>query len=296
MKAFINRRTIIIFSTALLMAIIAIVSVNVFNSPGPVTGFANTVTRPVRAVATVVARTFGTIFAANYEYEQLVIRNNELLKRIAEMEIDYRDSQLLAEENEQLRRALDFRERHGGYSYDWANFDGWGGDNWSSTFLIDKGYADGIARGMGVTTEEGALIGQIYEVGAESSTVITILDTKFSAAVYVGRTDTDDDVSSSAVAKGDFSYMGRGMLLLDNIDENIIVRRGDMVVTSGHGNVFPAGLMVGMIDDVIRHESGIGRYAPITPLVNFNSISTVFIITGFDRDADSSASDTGDTE
>ena len=57
MKALINKRTIIIASVSLLIALITLISVNVFSSAGPVTGFANTVTRPVRTLASSVART-----------------------------------------------------------------------------------------------------------------------------------------------------------------------------------------------------------------------------------------------
>ena len=281
MKELLNRRTIIIFSTAFLLAIIAIVSVNVFNSPGPVTGAANIITRPVRAVVSSVAKVFGTIFSSVYEYEVLLSRVDELQRQIVEMEIDFRESQLLAEENARLRLLLDFRTRHSDYEHEQASIESWGGDNWSSSFVINIGSNQGISPGMGVVTEYGALIGQVHDVGLNSSTVITILDTKFSAAAYVGRRDAGDDASGSSVAKGDFSYMGSGMLLLDQIDDEIVIRRGDRVVTSGLGTVFPAGLIIGEVHDVIRHTSGIGRFALIVPMVTFETISIVFVITGF---------------
>lgn len=284
MKAILNRRTIIILSTALLLAIISIISVNVFNSSGPVTGFANTVTRPVRALATTVARTFSRIFSALYEYDVLVAQNEELVRQIAEMQADYRESQLVREENDRLRQLLDFRERHSGYEQEMASIAGPGGDNWSSSFVINMGYNNsGISRGDSVTTEFGVLIGQVYDVGPDTSTVITVLDTKFSAAAYVGRTDTDSDLSTSAVAKGDFAYMNSGRLLLDQVDENLLVRKGDYVITSGLGGVFPPGLIIGMIDEVTRNASGIGQYALIVPSVNFDTVTNVFIITGWDE-------------
>ena len=283
MKDILNKRNIIIFSIAVLLAIIAIVSVNVFNSAGPVTGVANTVTRPIRALVSTVARSFGRVFASLYEYELLVARNDELVRRITEMEIDYRESQILAEENERLRTLLDFRGRHGGYDHEPASIESWGGDNWSSTFVINIGADKNLSRGMGVVTEYGALIGQIHDVWATTATVITVLDTKFSAAAYVGRRDTGDETSGSTVAKGEFSYMGSGMLILDKIDDDVIIRKGDMVVTSGLGTVFPPGLIIGEVHDVFRHASGIGRFAPITPMVNFATVTEVFVITGFEE-------------
>ena len=284
MKALLTKRSIIIAATSLLLALITIFTVNVFNSTGPVTGFAGAVTNPVRALASTIARTFGDIFAAIYRYEELQARHDELAILVVQLERDFHEAVALAEENARLREALDFRERHGGYETEMATFVSWGSDNWSSTFLINRGYTNSsITRGMGVVTEEGALIGQVFEVGSVQSTVITILDTRFSAATFVGRTDGGEEVDSSVTARGSFEYMRSGLLTLDNIDEGLIVRHGDMVSTLGIGAVFPARLVVGEVSEVFRHATGIGRYATVTPTVDIGSISTVFIITEFDN-------------
>jgi len=283
MKMILNKRVIIIFSASLLLAIITIVSINVFNSAGPVTGFANTITRPVRELASSVARAFGDIFNSIYRYEELERRNEELVARIAILEANSREAEELAEENATLRSMLDFRTRHGGYEHEQATFIGWTSDNFSSTFTINVGYANAnIERGMGVATEEGVLIGQIYEVGARQSTVITILDTKFSAAATVGRRDTGDEGDSSVRVRGDFTYMRSGLLVLDMFDEDLIIRRGDYVVTSGRGGVLPSGLIIGEVDDVTRTAGGISRFATVRPLLDINSVSIVFVITGFE--------------
>jgi len=284
MKALLTRRTIVIASAALLLALITIISVNVFNSAGPVTGFANTVTRPIRALASEVARAFEDIFAAMYRYKELERRNEELLRTITKYEQDLRDSAALAEENERLRQLHDFRERHPGYEHVMATLVSWNSDNLSSSFIINKGYANSdIIRGMGVATEYGVLIGQIFEVGATTSTVITVLDTKFRAAAFVGRSDGSTDGDGSVTVEGNFTYMRSGLLTLDNIDDDLIVRRGDMVVTSGLGGVFPIGLVVGEVDDVFRHTSGIGRFATVRPMREIDAVSTVFIITDFEN-------------
>jgi len=284
MKAILTKRTIIIFSASLLLAIVTIVSINVFNTAGPVTGIANTITQPVRALASTVARAFGDIFSAIYRYEELEKRNEELVARIAILESNSRAAEELAEENNRLRLLLDFRELHGDYEHEQAAFEGWTSDNFSSTFTINRGYANSnIQRGMAVATEEGVLIGQIYEVGARQSTVITILDTKFSAAANVGRRDTGDESDSSVTVRGDFTYMRSGLLALDMFDDDLIVRRGDTVITSGRGGVFPRGLIVGEVDDVTRSAGGINRFATVRPLLDINSISIVFVITGFEN-------------
>jgi len=282
MKALITRRSIIIASTALLLALIAVVSINVFNSAGPVTGVANTITRPVRALASTVARTFENIFTAIYRYEELERRNDELLRRITRLERDFRDAEALAVENARLRELHGFRERHAGYEHEMATLVSWGSDNWSSSFIINRGYMNSdIRRGMGVATEYGMLIGQVFEVSAMQSTVITILDTTFSAAGFVGRGDGDDD--GSVTVRGNFSYMRNGLLTIDIISDEVVVIAGATVTTSGAGGVFTIGLVVGEVEEVITHASGIGRYATVRPIVDIDAISTVFVITEFEN-------------
>jgi len=282
MKALVNRRTIIIASISLLIAFITIISVNVFNSAGPVTGFANTVTRPIRALASTVARTFGDIYAALYRYEELERRNEELLQIIAERSLDYYDATALALENAQYRDLLGFQRRHGRLLHVQASLENWTGDNWTHTFTINKGYANSnVMQGMGVSTEAGILIGQILTVEATTSTVITVLDTRFSAAVFIGG-ETIEDSDGTANAKGDITQMRNGLLIIDYIDDNAVVNQGSFVVTSGSGGVFPAGLIVGMVERVYNHTSGIGRYATVRPGSPINAISLVYVILGYD--------------
>jgi len=280
MKALLSRRSIIIASASLLIALIAIISVSIFNTAGPVTGVANTITRPVRSLASTVARTFGDIFAAIYRYDELERRNDELLAIIARQQADFHNSEALAEENAQLRDALEFNRRHGNFTQEMASLEGWNADNWSSSFTINKGYMNSdITRGMGVSTEIGVLIGQVSDVGPTTSTVITVLDTTFSAAVFVGG-DTNENADGTATAKGDYAYMRNGLLIVDFIDDNIILTQGSMVVTSGYGGVFPTGLTVGEVVSVYNHSSGIGRYATVRPMFDRNTIQNVFVITG----------------
>jgi len=282
MKALISKRSIIIASISLIIAIIAIISVTVFNSAGPITGFADTVTRPVRALASTIARTFGNIYASIYRYEELERRNDELARTIARLQADSREATELALENEQLRDLLEFRERYGGYDNEMASLVSWNSDNWSHSFVINKGYSNSnIARGMGVTTEYGVLLGQVWDVGATRSTVITVLDTRFSAAVFIGG-DTSENSDGTATVKGDFNQMRSELLMLDHIDDDMVVNPGSSVVTSGSGGVFPAGLTVGEIVTVSGHASGLGRYATVRPLRDINTIQTVFVIVAFE--------------
>jgi len=287
MKALINKRTIIIASVSLLIALITLISVNVFNSAGPVTGFANTITRPVRSLASTVARAFENIYSAIYRFEELERRHDELLQRVGQLQLDHSRSEEIAEENDRLRSLLEFRRRHGHYAHEPATLRNWTGDNWTHTFTINAGYTNSnIREGMGIASESGILYGQVFSVGATESTVITVLDTRFKAAVFIGgeTTESIEDSDGTASVRGDFNHMHSGLLIIDFIDDNVVVNRGSFVVTSGAGGVFPSGLTVGEIVQVYDHASGIGRYATVRPSSPIESITEVYIILGFDHD------------
>jgi len=277
MKALLTKNTIIIASVAILIALITIVSINVFNSTGPVTGLANTITRPVRALASTVTRTFERIYASIYRFDDLMARYEELERENSIMRRDYRESTALAEENAQLRVQLGFRERHAEYDSEMATVRTKSGSNWSHSFTINRGHSNSnIERGQAVITEYGVLIGQVTDVGATISTVATVLDTTFSAGAFVGAGE------GKATVKGDFNLMRSGLIMLDHIDDDLIILPGDTVETSGIGGVFPAGLIVGEVLEVHRHSSGVGRYATVRPSRLIDSITLVFIITGFE--------------
>jgi len=277
MKALFSRRSIIIGAIAVIIAVISLVSVTVFGSSGPITGMADAVSRPLRTLASNVARVFENIYSSIYRYDNLMADYERVARTLTEYERDYREAAELRSENERLRALFDFQERHSGYKHEQAMIENRSGDNWSSSFTIDRGYANSnIEKGNGVATEYGVLIGQVSGVGATKSTVVTVLDTTFSAGAFVG------DSGATATIKGDFSLMSSGLLMLDYIDDNHIVLPGDSVVTSGVGGVFPSGLVVGEVVEVLRHSTGIGRYAIVKPMREIDTISYVFVIYDFE--------------
>ena len=276
MKALISRQSIIIASAAVLLAVITIISVNAFSSPGPVTGVASAILRPIRQVTSTVTTVFERIYYSIYRYDTLMAAYEAAIADNAVLMRDFRDAYELARENDMLRTQLNFQQRYVDFESESANVIDTSSSNWSSSFTINRGYANSsIERGNAVISEGGVLIGQVSAVGATSSTVVTILDTTFSAGAFVGVGD------NRATVKGDFNLMRQGLIMLDRIDDDQVVLPGDSVVTSGYGGVFPAGLIVGDVLEVQRHSTGVGRFATVRPTRVMDALSLVFVITGF---------------
>ena len=276
MRVLLKRRAIIIASTSVLIAIITIVSVNLFNTSGPVTGIVNVISNPLRTLASTVASTFEGIYNSVYGYERLMAQYETALRRIVELERDQREAIELAEENNRLRTLLGFRERHAEYIDEPATVVDWSSSNWVSSFTINRGFANSsVKEGNAVVTEYGVVIGQVTSVEATTSTVITVLDTTFSLSVHVG------EAEGLGTLRGDFNYMHNGLMVLDHIDEDLAVMVGDRIATSGLGGVFPPGLIVGEVLEIRPHITGVGRYATVLPIRDINTIVNVFVVIEF---------------
>ena len=57
---------------------------------------------------------------------------------------------------------------------------------------------------------------------------------------------------------------------------------GDEVLTSGKGDIYPGGLVVGQIEGVFTDPSGQSRYAVIIPKAHLDELIEVFVIKEFD--------------
>jgi rod shape-determining protein MreC len=277
MKRFLKFRNIGFLLLAVVIALTTIVSVNTSGGPGVFTNILTALSKPLVSVATSVVRTFESVYGYMYEYDKVVAENQQLKAELAKLQQDYREYTEIAKENARLRELFNLSARHADFKYETATIIAWSASNWSSAFTISKGATNSsVKAGDPVITETGALVGYIKDVGPMSSTCVTVLDTTFSAGAVI---DRNNDV---AVAMGDFALMREGLLKLDYLTDSTQIVAGDTITTSGKGGVLPAGLVIGTVEEVRLHESGIRRYAVIAPAVELDSLINVFVITSFE--------------
>lgn len=121
-----------------------------------------------------------------YKYDNLVLENESLRARIAELEKQIRDNDQAMEENARLRELLNLQQKHTDYVFESAKVVSWNASNWDSSFTISKGADAELSVGDSVVTEYGVLVGTITEVGASWSTVETVVDLDTNIGVLVG--------------------------------------------------------------------------------------------------------------
>ncbi len=122
----------------------------------------------------------------------------------------------------------------------------------------------------------GNLVGVVTDAGLNWCAVTTILDTTSAIGATVFRTE------QVAVAQGQLTLMTDGCLALTYLEdpENLIA--GDLVVTSGLGGYYPAGLSIGTVKELRTDVGGLTQYAVITPKADISALTQLFVITQFD--------------
>lgn len=138
---------------------------------------------------------------------------------------------------------------------------------WFKTVIIDKGKADGLNKGLPVVMPEG-IAGQVIEVSNHYSKVMLIIDRNSAVDALVQRS------RARGVIKGESADRCRLNYVLRKHD----VRVGDTVVSSGLDDVYPKGLRIGRISDVVKRNSEIFQEVTITPFVDFEKLEEVLVV------------------
>ena len=277
MKVFLNKKVLLLIIITVLVAVVAVVSVNTSGHPGFVTDAAEAIVRPLKSVASSVARSFESIYGFMYKYDSVVAENAQLKAQINDMHQNYREYIETANENERFKALLELKARNTKPVVDSAAIDSWSSSNWTSSFTINRGADNSdVAAGDSVITETGILVGRVSQVGSDTSVCVSIIDTTFSAGALIGKS------GDPAMATGDFTLMRRGLCKLDFLSDDIDVVAGDAIVTSGKGGTFAQGLIIGEVTEVSDYMTGVGRYAAVKPAVDLQTLTYVYVITDFE--------------
>ncbi|MGE4123745.1 MAG: rod shape-determining protein MreC [Pusillimonas sp.] len=187
-----------------------------------------------RDLADVVDNWFNAASQARTEKEALQRQRIELAQLASHMA-------QLTTENQQLRRLLSVTELGEQKSiavevlYEPATA-------FSRHLIFNKGSSSGIKPGMPVI-DEGGVVGQVIRVTPLTSEAALLIDSKVSVPVQVVR---------NGLRLIAFGGNPDGKVEVRYLPVNADVQIGDDLVTSGIGGLFPAGLAVGRVDEVLR--------------------------------------------
>jgi rod shape-determining protein MreC len=197
-------------------------------------------------------------------------RNAELESQVSQLQAQVIELQQRVSETEILAALVDFSRTNPESTYKAAAVIGRDPSPFLHYIIINRGSNDDIRRGMPVVTNQG-LVGRVDAVIADAARVQLITDPASAVNVQLQNADTD------AVLVGSVT----GDVTLDMISQDVIVKSGDLILTSGLGGGYPPDLILGQVVTVRTLEFELFQQATVQPAVNFNRLPIVLVITNF---------------
>jgi rod shape-determining protein MreC len=134
--------------------------------------------------------------------------------------------------------------------------------------VINKGADDGVFRGQPVLDAFG-VVGQVMQVGKYTATLILITDTEHAVPVQVNR----NGIRSIAMGTGETAKLSLPYLTVESD-----VQRGDLLVSSGLDEIFPAGYPVATVTKVERNSTDTFALVEAKPLAQLDRDREVLLL------------------
>lgn len=267
-----TRRTRLVLGVLLVVALLLIVVDYRDGSSGPIGGMRRMASsafggaeRGVSDVTGPVTRLFGGS-ASNSDSSQVAALQSQVLR----LRTQLNTAQLSKAEYGQLRRLLQLSGQ-GGYRIVAATVIA-AGQGFQRTVTLDAGSADGVQPRETVLNSEG-LVGQVTAVSAHTCTVLLA-------------SDGSSVVGIRMAPSGQLGYVtglgpsDPGLLRLQVLDANLVLAKGEQLVTSASVNdrPFVPGVPVGQIEQVQDKAGSLTSVALVQPYVDFTSLGVVGIV------------------
>lgn len=223
---------------------------------------------PLQAGSFSVARGFSDTWQSITEFSRLKAEDRALKKEVSDLRRDNINLKELDLENKRLRQEIGAPVRQQ-YVTVFATVIGKSVNTWQATVILDKGSRDGVRRQMAVAAGDG-LVGQVMSTTANSCLVQLIMDQKSAVGVRL----------QNSRATGIIEGEGQNELKLNYLAKEVKVVKGEIVLSSGLGGVYPPGLVVGTVSSLSKGSNGLFQDVTVSPTVDFWTIEEVFIITG----------------
>lgn len=213
------------------------------------------------------SQTWLSDLVAHYVTNVNASKNNELLlKSIARLESDLLATEETTKENNRLRELLKFGKNLT-HQEVLAQIVAWDASSDFRVIRINKGTADGIRIQAPVVTANG-VVGYIYRLTDHFADVLTILDPNNRVDGLVARIRAHGIIEGYTDRRALMKYVTR--------TEPVIL--DDMVLTSGLGNIYPKGLVIGHVAKIERQSYGITQHIEIRPAVDFSRLEEVIVL------------------
>lgn len=243
-------------------------------APGPwrnVERLGSTLLAPVQFGLAETGNQLGDVFGTFQRIRELGDENRQYREEIDRLESEMVRMRELEVENEDLRNLLSLKERAGPGTLLPVTVIARDDTPYVDAITIDRGESGGVREGMVVVTHKG-LVGRVVRSNPASAKVLLITDLASAVAVRL-----QTEARTTGVMRG--QTQGKA-LLIDYIPQTDTVKLDDVVITSGMGEVFPEGLVVGRVARVQRKDAEPFQVAAVEPAVDMNKLERLYVIAG----------------
>jgi rod shape-determining protein MreC len=263
------RRRLPRWASTLVVLGVSILCLTPFPGRGAIETLGSTVLEPIQFG---VSGTFGelaSVIDTLQRVRTLATENRDLRDRNDELESDVVRLHELEVENRELRNLLSLRDQTGPGAFIPASVIARDDTPYVQAITIDRGANDGVKEDAVVITHKG-LVGRVERVNPTSAKVRLINDLNSSVGV---RLQTES--RTTGVLRGQSQG---NLMVIAYIPQTDEVDTGDVVITSGLGEVFPEGLVVGKVARVERKDADPFQAAVVEPAVEMDKLERLYVL------------------
>ncbi|OCG46530.1 rod shape-determining protein MreC [Gilliamella sp. Choc5-1] len=231
--------------------------------------YLDTLISPLYYVSNAPKSSFDSLYEMSKTRETLINENANLHADLLQHKNDLLLLEHLKHENDRLRELLGSPLRHDEQKMA-AQVLLIDTDPYVYQFVVNKGKQDGVYVGQPVVDEKG-IVGQIYETAQSTSRAILLCDYQHAIPVQVLR----NDISMVAVGNGCSND-----LTLEFLSNNVDIKVGDVLVTSGLDGRFPEGYPVAVVSSVKLDITDATPVITATPTADLKRLRYLLLLWG----------------
>ncbi len=229
---------------------------------------------PIQGAFSFMSRELGNVWDKYFYLVEVSEQNKELIKDNARLHGRLIRLQEAKEENQRLRSLLDYKKA---ISYPTIVAKVIANDPRADfkSITINKGVKHGIQPLMPVIGSRG-LVGHVGKVTSYYSQILLIIDPNSAVDVL----DQRSRAAALLMGTANQTELKTGTYLsrLEYLRRISDIKENDIVVTSGFDQIYPRGIPVGTIHNIVESKYGVFQEAEVVPFENFAELEEVLVI------------------
>lgn len=254
----------------LFLTLLALVLITVKTRVAPQTSFFESLIisaiMPLQEVISGGLRRVQNVWDGYINLIQVRSENLRLRRQVEQLQGQLHRHQEAYQQQQRLRQLLDFRSLTFPNALP-AEVVGIDPSQWAEAVTINKGHDHGVQKNSAVVTYRG-LVGRTIEVAPRYAMVLLITDRRSAVDALVQRTR----------ARGIVVGKSRRVTELRYVDFHEDIRVGDRIISSGLGEVYPKGLLIGIVSSVRPKPYGLFHEVEVQPAVDLAKLEEVLAL------------------